>query len=213
MPFVAAAGGRPALAAAAGSMTRPPTPSETATASQRLLLGVPATATFPALDRFRARASIAREGCRAPVLPGRTRLHPASPEPPGVRTTRTTRPGTRRAATPPDRRQAAVRAGPLPPVAFRAWLLTFGSRSGRPWPTGPPRRSGQDLGLLPFELLGRDDTTVAQVGELGQLIRRALRSGGLLDVGAELLILALRLLHRVFVHLAAAGDQVDQHAD
>src|SRR5215472_1275318 len=148
MPFVAAAGGRPALAAAAGSMTRPPTPSETATASQRLLLGVPATATFPALDGFRARASIAREGCRAPVLPGRTRLHPASPEPPGVRTTRTTRPGTRRAATPPDRRQAAVRAGPLPPVAFRAWLLTFGSRFGRPWPSGPPRPAAAQRATL-----------------------------------------------------------------
>src|SRR5262249_49942893 len=150
MPFVAAAGGRPALAAAAGSMTRPPTPSETATASQRLLLGVPATATFPALDGFPARASTARGACRPPVLPG---LHPASRGPPGVRTTRPPRPGTRRAATPPDRRQAAVRAGPLPPVAFRAWMLTFGSRFGRPWPSGPPRRSGQDLGLLPFELL------------------------------------------------------------
>src|SRR5262249_22082353 len=128
MPFVAAASGRPALAAAAGSMTRPPTPSETATASQRLLLGVPATATFPALDGFPARASIPREGCRPPALRARTSLHPAPPDPPGARTTPPPRPGTRRAATPPDRRQAAVRAGPLPPVAFRAWLLTFGSR-------------------------------------------------------------------------------------
>ena len=54
-------------------------------------------------------------------------------------------------------------------------------------------RSGQDLGLLTLELLGRDDTPVAQVSELGQLVCGAgLR--GLLDVAAELLVLALESL-------------------
>lgn len=35
-------------------------------------------------------------------------------------------------------------------------------------------RSGEDLGLLTVELLGRNDAPVPQVGELGQLIRRTL---------------------------------------
>jgi len=34
-----------------------------------------------------------------------------------------------------------------------------------------PCRSGQDLGLLALELFRRDDAPVAQVSELGQLVR------------------------------------------
>ena len=46
----------------------------------------------------------------------------------------------------------------------------------------PGVRSGEDLGLLAVELLGRDDAPVTQVGELGQLIRRTLRARGPLDI-------------------------------
>src|SRR5215467_5156516 len=74
-------------------------------------------------------------------------------------------------------------------------------------------RSGQDLGLLALELLGRDDTPVAQVSELGQLGRRALLACGLLDITAEGLVLLLRLLCRPLMHTAAAGDQVHQDTD
>ena len=38
---------------------------------------------------------------------------------------------------------------------------------------------------LPVKLRGRDDSRVTHVGELGQLGRRTLRTGGLLDVAAE----------------------------
>ena len=71
----------------------------------------------------------------------------------------------------------------------RPRLTRLGPAAG---PADPPGRrvrrvrrrsgSGQDLGLLPVELLGRDDAPVAQVGQLGQLIRRTLRTRGLLDV-------------------------------
>jgi hypothetical protein len=46
-----------------------------------------------------------------------------------------------------------------------------GERPSGERPSGQPCRSGQNLGLLACELLGRDDTPVAQVGELGQLVR------------------------------------------
>src|SRR5215472_9201943 len=72
---------------------------------------------------------------------------------------------------------------------------------------------GQDLGLLAFELGGRDNPAVTQLGQLGQLVGRVPRARGILHVGAELLILLLRLLHGPLVHRAAADDQVDQDAD
>src|SRR5215475_1444082 len=54
MPFVAAAGGGLAVAAAVGSVTGPASPSETAAASsQRVLLSAPATAAFPPIGGFR----------------------------------------------------------------------------------------------------------------------------------------------------------------
>src|SRR5271165_658541 len=60
-------------------------------------------------------------------------------------------------------------------------------------------RSGHDLGLLAFELLGRDDAPVAQVGELGQLVRRAgSRTRSLLDVGAQFAVLPP--VHILFGH-------------
>jgi hypothetical protein len=75
-------------------------------------------------------------------------------------------------------------------------------------------RSGHDLGLLAFELLGRDDAPVAQVSELGQLVRRAgWRTRSLLDGGAQFAVLLLRLLHRPLLHAAAADDQVNQDTD
>ncbi len=67
--------------------------------------------------------------------------------------------------------------------------------------------------LLAVELLGRDDASVAQVGELGQLVRRTLRARGLLDITAQLLLLTLHLPHLTLMHLAAADDQVRQHPD
>src|SRR6516162_11296324 len=77
----------------------------------------------------------------------------------------------------------------------------------------PRNRSGQDLGLLALELLRRDDTPVAQVGELGQLVRRAGLARDLLDVPAERLVLLLSPLGSPLLHAAAAGDQVHQHTD
>src|SRR5271157_3846617 len=75
-------------------------------------------------------------------------------------------------------------------------------------------RSGHDLGLLAFELLGRDDAPVAQVSELGQLVSRAgWRTRSLLDVGAQFAVLLLRLLHRPLLHAAAADDQVNEDTD
>src|SRR6185312_17133327 len=68
----------------------------------------------------------------------------------------------------------------------------------------PGVRSGEDLGFLAVEFLGRDDAPVTQVGELGQLIRRTLRARSLLDVLAELPLLDFRVPHLVLVHLAAA---------
>ena len=50
---------------------------------------------------------------------------------------------------------------------------SFGRRHDLPTKRDRPPCSGHDLGLLAFELLGRDDTPVAQVGKLGQLVRRA----------------------------------------
>src|SRR5512146_90192 len=75
------------------------------------------------------------------------------------------------------------------------------------------RSGGENLGLLALELVGRDDSAVTQVGQLGQLVGRCLRARGLPDVAAELPVLLLRLLHGPLVHLAAAGDQVDQDTD
>src|SRR5215471_19937241 len=73
--------------------------------------------------------------------------------------------------------------------------------------------SGQDLALLAFELVGRDDAPVAQVGQLAQLVRSAFGARSLLDVLTELLLLKLRVLLGVLMHLAAAGDQVHQNPD
>src|SRR5690349_14015102 len=85
------------------------------------------------------------------------------------------------------------------------------------WPERPAapayRSGGQYLGLLALELLGRDDSLVTQVGQLGQLVGRGRRTGGILDVGAEVLLLPLGILLRPLLHLAATGDQVDQDAD
>src|SRR5580692_9240437 len=76
------------------------------------------------------------------------------------------------------------------------------------------RHSGrQDLGLLALELVGRDNATVAQVGQLGQLVGRVALIGGLLDVAADLLVLLLGLLLGALLHLATPGDQVDQDTD
>src|SRR5262249_45706966 len=74
-------------------------------------------------------------------------------------------------------------------------------------------RSGQDLGLLAFELVSGDDAPVAQVSQLAQLVRCALRARGLLDVLTKLLLLKLRVPLSVLMHLAAAGDQVHQDPD
>src|SRR5690348_13383676 len=75
------------------------------------------------------------------------------------------------------------------------------------------RSGGEDLGLLALELVGRDDSAVTQVGQLGQLVGRVLRTRGVLDVATELLVPLLRVLHGPLLHRAAAGDQVDQDAD
>src|SRR5215475_2543473 len=74
-------------------------------------------------------------------------------------------------------------------------------------------RSGQDLGLLALELLGRDDTPIAQVRELGQLVRRAGLARGLLDITTEGRVLLLSLLRGPLMHAAAADDQVHQDTD
>ena len=58
-----------------------------------------------------------------------------------------------------------------------------GSRSYR-----PACHSGQDFGLLALELRGRDNPSVAQVSQLGQLIGRTRRARGLLDVAATSII-------------------------
>ena len=50
-------------------------------------------------------------------------------------------------------------------------------------------RSREDLCLLALELGVRDVSPGAEIGELSQLVRRALRSRGLLDISAELLVL------------------------
>src|SRR5690349_24016387 len=75
------------------------------------------------------------------------------------------------------------------------------------------RSGGENLGLLALELVGRDDAAVTQVGQLGQLVGRVLRTRGVLDVATELLVPLLRVLHGPLLHRAAAGDQVDQDAD
>src|SRR5215469_6043222 len=93
-------------------------------------------------------------------------------------------------------------------ICFALWSAISDSRAWR-----VPSRSGEDLGLLALEFLGRNDATVTKVGELGQLIRRTLRAGGILDIAAELLVLGLRVPHLVLVHLAAADDQVHQDPD
>src|SRR5690348_10748557 len=129
------------------------------------------------------------------------------------------------------RRAAARRAPSLP--RRRRWPLPTGANMAE----RQPRRSccpgselalssvtssvmapckpsgGEDLGLLALELVGRDDPAVTQVGQLGELVGGCLRTRGLLDVAAELLVPLLRILHGPFLHLAAAGDQVDQDAD
>src|SRR5215468_8531288 len=74
-------------------------------------------------------------------------------------------------------------------------------------------RSGQDLGLLTLELLGRDHTPIAQVRELGQLVRRAGLARGLLDITTEGRVLLLSLLRGPLMHAAAADDQVHQDTD
>src|SRR5690349_8457102 len=68
------------------------------------------------------------------------------------------------------------------------------------------RSGGQDLGLLALELLGRDDSAVAQVSELGKLVRGGSRTCGLLDVAAEFLLRLLLVPRGPLLHLAAAGD-------
>jgi hypothetical protein len=47
-------------------------------------------------------------------------------------------------------------------------------RCRRPGIAAAYRSAGQYLGPLALELLGRDDTPVTQVGQLGQLVGRAL---------------------------------------
>src|SRR5215510_2383814 len=84
MPLVAAAGPRLAVAATVGSTTRGATPSEMAAASsQRLLLGVPATATLLLLTAsVPARYREGDVGHLSPFGPNETT--PSVPEPPGV---------------------------------------------------------------------------------------------------------------------------------
>ena len=79
----------------------------------------------------------------------------------------------------------------------------------------PAGRSGENLRLLAFELVVGDRAAVAQVGQFGELVGGAGRCAGrgLLHVLPEGGVLGLLLLHGPFVHLAAAGDQVDQHAE
>src|SRR6266702_5808105 len=73
------------------------------------------------------------------------------------------------------------------------------------------RRSGEDLRLLAGELISRDDSPVAEVSQLRQLIRRiSRRARPLLDMAAVGLVLTLSTPR---VHLCAAGDLVDQDAD
>src|ERR1035441_4885882 len=81
---------------------------------------------------------------------------------------------------------------------------------------GKTASSSKDLCFLALELLSRDDTAVTKVSQLRQLVRGSRRSvrRGLLDVAAAIgLVLALSPLVRPLVEAAAAGDQVDQHAD
>ena len=73
-------------------------------------------------------------------------------------------------------------AGGLPCLPYRGRTPRSLQRLG---PGGVRSRSGEDLGRLTVELLGRDDAPVTQAGELGQLIRRTLRACGLLDITSQ----------------------------
>jgi hypothetical protein len=73
------------------------------------------------------------------------------------------------------------------------------------------RRSGrrlEDLVLALLEVGFRDDAAVTQVSQLGELVGGAGAGRGLLDVGAERLVLGLRLGDVPLGHLVTPRDQV-----
>src|SRR6516165_1039885 len=79
----------------------------------------------------------------------------------------------------------------------------------------PVRRLSEELGLLRLELLLGQDSLGLEVGELRELRGGvgALGSGRLSDVAVERRLLLGRLLGLAFVHGAAPGDQVHEHAE
>src|SRR3954454_23310514 len=105
-------------------------------------------------------------------------------------------------------RTAAARRTPSLPRR-RRWPLPTGANMAE----RQPRSGGEDLGLLALDLVGCDNSAVTQVAQLGQLVGRRLRTRGLLDIVTEFPVLLLRLPRGPLVHLAAAGDQVDQDTD
>src|SRR5262245_59490653 len=158
------------------------------------------TGSSPGAARARARRPCPHTSAAGADEPGGLPacLHPHS---------HTITPGGVSAASPAPARAAGAqrRPGASPPGRHRPRCGTWAG-------SGPGR---QDLGLLALELLGGDHAPVAQVGQLRQLVRRAGRRArrGFLDVLAELLVLPPLILLRPLLHRAAAGDQVDEHAD
>src|SRR5437763_5938169 len=77
-----------------------------------------------------------------------------------------------------------------------------------------PYSSGEQRSLLLVELGGRDDSTVAQIGQLAELVGgSAARPCGLAYIGVKGFLLRLSTGDVALCHAPAAGDQVHEHPE
>jgi hypothetical protein len=88
--------------------------------------------------------------------------------------------------------------------------MNLAETASGPVPFTVRRSTRADLTLLSATAPWRSEKWKVEDQLAGQLVCRALRAGGLLDIAAELLLLTPRVPHRVLAHHAAAGDQVHQ---
>src|SRR5262249_43380983 len=98
-------------------------------------------------------------------------------------------------------------------VSGRSTATKNPERPGRQVPRSLSRSGRKDLGFFCLELGVGEDSSVLEIGQLGQLISCSGAPGDVLDVSSEFLLLLGNALHASLLHALASSDQVDEDTE